>query len=83
MKTEVIQHTPETPLILGETERIIERNKKILELLANDKRPQEIAKELYVGVWTVRGSIQRMIENNGYHSVAALVAAALRKNLIY
>ena len=80
MKTEAIK---DQNIILGESDHVIERNRKILEMLANDKRPQEIAKELYVGIWTVRGSIQRMIENNGYHSVAGLIAAALRKKLIY
>lgn len=69
-------------ICFGKTSHTIERNKKIVKLLSEDKRPQQIAKELFITIWTVRDSIERMMERNGFNSVAGLVAAAIRKNLI-
>jgi DNA-binding CsgD family transcriptional regulator len=77
MKTE-----PRETLRLGETDYTSERNRKILKMLAEDKRPARIAKELMISVATIRWHIEWMRNNNGYHSIAALVAAAIRKNLI-
>lgn len=78
MKNEIMERV----IRLGQTEHSTEKNKKILILLAEDKRPEEIAKELYLTVYTVRYCIQRMLEINGFHGVAGLVAAAIRSNII-
>lgn len=77
MKTE----TPES-LRLGESDYTSERNLKILKMLAEDKRPARIAKELMISVATIRWHIEWLRNNNGYDSITALVAAAIRKNLI-
>lgn len=77
MKTE----TADT-LLLGESEYVSERNLKILKMLAEDKRPARIAEELRISLATIRWHIEWLRNNNGYHSIAALVAAAIRKNLI-
>jgi len=75
--------SPQKKIVLGKTTYTEERNREILLLLSQDKRPKEIAKELLCGIWTVRQSIHRMVKLNGYRSVTALVADAIRKNLIY
>lgn len=66
----------------GESSHIADRNKKILEMLSVDKRPKEIAKELFLSIATVRWSIKCMMNLNGFHTVSALVASAIRKNMI-
>lgn len=66
----------------GDTRTTIERNKQILKLLAEDKRPKEIAQELEINLFTIRWAIEWMRNTNGYHTIAALVAQAIRGNLI-
>lgn len=78
MKTEI----KEKEIKFGKSEYTAERNKKILKMLADDKRPKEIAKELPLNIWTVRHCINTMVNSNGYRTLAALVADAIRKNLI-
>lgn len=80
MKTE-----PETQpkrIRFGDTRTTIERNKQILKLLAEDKRPKEIAQELDINIFTIRWAIEWMRNTNGYHTIAALVATAIRGNII-
>lgn len=72
----------EKEIFLGKTSHTVERNRQILKMLAQDKRPKEIAKDMYIGLWCVRKSIQKMMESNGYNSVWGLVADAIRKNQI-
>lgn len=67
---------------LGDSEFFCDRNLKILQMLADDKRPVEIAKELLMSVATVRWSIEWMRNNNGVHTSAALVAIAFRAHAI-
>lgn len=71
------------PICFGKTDYTIERNKKIVKLLSEDKRPEQIAKDMSMGLWAVRKSIKRMREANGFHSIAGLVAAAIRGNCMY
>jgi DNA-binding CsgD family transcriptional regulator len=66
----------------GDTRTTIERNKQILKLLAEDKRPKEIAEDLEINLKTIRWAIEWMRHYNGYQSIAALVAAAIRGNMI-
>jgi DNA-binding CsgD family transcriptional regulator len=80
MKTEPTEQTKR--IRFGDTRTTIERNKQILKLLAEDKRPKEIAEDLEINLKTIRWAIEWMRHYNGYHSIAALVAAAIRGNMI-
>lgn len=85
MKTETSTQngiTQSKKINLGESEYFCDRNLKILQMLADDKRPAEIAKELLMSVATVRWSIEWMRNNNGVHTMAALVAMAFRAHAI-
>lgn len=82
MKNE-IQDPKIKTICFGKTSHTIERNKEIVKMLSEDKRPEQIAKDMCMGLWAVRKSIQRMMELNGYRSVWGLVAAAIRGNFIY
>lgn len=83
MKTGTIPAQPRPKsILLGKTNHSEEMNKKILSLLSQDKRPKEIAKELFVSIWTVRRSIHRMVKLNGYKSITALIADAIREKVI-
>lgn len=85
MKTEMIsiadisQHKK---LNLGDSEFFCDRNLKIIQMLADDKRPVEIAKDLLMSVATVRWCIEWMRNNNNVHTCAALVALAFRAHAI-
>lgn len=69
-------------LYFGKKPYIVERNLHILTLLSQDRKPAEIADELFVSVYTIRWCIDRMIKRNGYHSVTGLIAAAIRSHII-
>lgn len=80
MKTETVLQPKR--IRFGDTRITIERNKQILKLLAEDKRPKEIAEQLGINLFTIRWAIEWMRNQNGYHTIAALVATAIRGNLI-
>lgn len=82
MKNETEQKQQSKRIRFGDTRTTIERNKQILKLLAEDKRPKEIAQQLNVNLFTIRWAIEWMRNQNGYHTIAALVANAIRGNLI-
>lgn len=69
-------------IILGKKPYTQERNRKILEMLSQDKTPSQIANEFPLNIWTVRHCINSMVTNNGYQTLAALIADAVRLNLI-
>lgn len=80
MKTE---HTEQAKRIrFGDTKPTRERNKQILKMLAEDKRPKEIAEELQINIYTIRWAIEWMRHYNGYRTIAALIATAVRGNMI-
>lgn len=66
----------------GNTRSTIERNRRVLTMLADDKKPKEIAQELDMKLDTLRWAIEWMRNNNGYKTTTALVATAIRGNLI-
>lgn len=84
MKTAIAEHPQKTgsDLYLGASAYTITRNIKILVLLSQDKRPQEIARDLYMAVKTVRAAIDLMKTRNGYQSASGLVSAAIRSKII-
>lgn len=76
MKTEAKE------LKLGKRAYTAERNRKILQMLSHDKTPTQVADEFPLNIWTVRHCINSMVVNNGYQTLAALIADAIRLNLI-
>jgi len=61
---------------------LTERESEILRLIAAGKTLPEIAKELYLGVTTVKTHVQHLYEKLGVSDRAAAVAEAMRRGLI-
>lgn len=59
-----------------------EREKEVLQLLANGNNYQEIADTLYISVDTVRHHIRNIYKKLHVHSQSEAVAKAIRKGLI-
>src|SRR5215208_7018395 len=58
------------------------REQEILHLIAAGKSLPEIAKQLYLGVTTVKTHVQHLYEKLGVSDRAAAVASAMRRGLI-
>src|ERR671939_1479351 len=58
------------------------REQEILHLIAAGKSLPEIAKELYLGLTTVKTHVQHLYEKLGVSDRAAAVASAMRRGLI-
>jgi two-component system nitrate/nitrite response regulator NarL len=67
---------------VGEGPALTEREQEILRLIASGKSLPEIAKELYLGVTTVKTHAQHVYEKLGVSDRAAAVAEAMRRGLI-
>lgn len=80
MKTEVISQGKR--IRFGMSRATILRNKQILKLISEDKRPKDISTELGINIFTLRWAIEWMRKNNGYKTLTALVADAVRGNMI-
>ena len=61
---------------------LTERESEILKLIAEGKSLPEIARELYLGVTTVKTHVQHLYEKLGVSDRAAAVAEAMRRRLI-
>ena len=61
---------------------LTDREREILRLIAAGKSLPEIAKELFLGVTTVKTHVQHLYEKLGVSDRAAAVAEAMRKRLI-
>jgi two-component system, NarL family, nitrate/nitrite response regulator NarL len=61
---------------------LTEREAEILRLIAAGKSLPQIAKELYLGVTTVKTHVQHLYEKLGVSDRAAAVAEAMRRRLI-
>src|SRR5215218_909686 len=61
---------------------LTQREQEILRLIAAGKSLPEIAKELYLGLTTVKTHVQHMYEKLGVSDRAAAVASAMRRGLI-
>jgi two-component system nitrate/nitrite response regulator NarL len=61
---------------------LTEREQEILRLIAAGKSLPEVAKELYLGVTTVKTHVQHLYEKLGVSDRAAAVATAMRRGLI-
>lgn len=61
---------------------LTQREQEILKLIASGKSLPEIAKELYLGVTTVKTHVQHLYEKLGVSDRAAAVASAMRRGLI-
>jgi two-component system nitrate/nitrite response regulator NarL len=61
---------------------LTKRESEILRLIADGKSIPEIAKELYLGVTTVKTHVQHVYEKLGVSDRAAAVAEAMRRRLI-
>jgi two-component system nitrate/nitrite response regulator NarL len=59
-----------------------EREREILVRIADGKSLPEIAKELFLGVTTVKTHVQRLYEKLGVSDRAAAVAEAMRRKMI-
>jgi two-component system, NarL family, nitrate/nitrite response regulator NarL len=65
-----------------DTPALTPREQEILHLIAAGKSLPEIAKELYLGVTTVKTHVQHLYEKLGVSDRAAAVASAMRRGLI-
>jgi two-component system nitrate/nitrite response regulator NarL len=61
---------------------LTQREQEILKLIAAGKSLPEIAKELYLGLTTVKTHVQHLYEKLGVSDRAAAVASAMRRGLI-
>jgi two-component system, NarL family, nitrate/nitrite response regulator NarL len=61
---------------------LTERESEILKLIAEGKSLPEIARELFLGVTTVKTHVQHLYEKLGVSDRAAAVAEAMRRRLI-
>jgi len=61
---------------------LTDREREILGMIASGKSLPEIAKELYLGVTTVKTHVQHLYEKLGVSDRAAAVAEAMRRGLI-
>jgi two-component system nitrate/nitrite response regulator NarL len=61
---------------------LTDREREILRLIAAGKSLPQIAKELYLGVTTVKTHVQHLYEKLGVSDRAAAVAEAMRRRLI-
>jgi two-component system, NarL family, nitrate/nitrite response regulator NarL len=61
---------------------LTQREHEILRLIAAGKSLPEIAKELYLGLTTVKTHVQHLYEKLGVSDRAAAVASAMRRGLI-
>ena len=61
---------------------LTQREHEILRLIADGKSLPEIAKELYLGLTTVKTHVQHLYEKLGVSDRAAAVASAMRRGLI-
>jgi two-component system nitrate/nitrite response regulator NarL len=61
---------------------LTEREQEILHLISDGKSLPDIAKELYLGLTTVKTHVQHLYEKLGVSDRAAAVAKAMRRGLI-
>ncbi|HWJ45454.1 MAG TPA: response regulator transcription factor [Gaiellaceae bacterium] len=61
---------------------LTQREQEILKLIAAGKSLPEIAKDLYLGLTTVKTHVQHLYEKLGVSDRAAAVASAMRRGLI-
>jgi two-component system nitrate/nitrite response regulator NarL len=66
----------------SDTPALTPREQEILHLIASGKSLPEIAKELYLGLTTVKTHVQHLYEKLGVSDRAAAVATAMRRGLI-
>jgi DNA-binding NarL/FixJ family response regulator len=66
----------------GETANLTERERQVLQLLAEGLTQTAIAAELYISPKTVGTHIQRILTKLGVHSRAEAVASAFRMRLV-
>jgi two-component system nitrate/nitrite response regulator NarL len=66
----------------SDTPVLTDRERQILSMIATGKSLPEIAKELYLGVTTVKTHVQHLYEKLGVSDRAAAVAEAMRRRLI-
>ena len=66
----------------SDTPALTQREQEILHLIAAGKSLPEIAKELYLGLTTVKTHVQHLYEKLGVSDRAAAVANAMRRGLI-
>jgi two-component system, NarL family, nitrate/nitrite response regulator NarL len=65
-----------------DTPALTPREQEILHLIAGGKSLPEIAKELFLGLTTVKTHVQHLYEKLGVSDRAAAVASAMRRGLI-
>jgi two-component system, NarL family, nitrate/nitrite response regulator NarL len=65
-----------------DTPALTKREQEILHLIAAGKSLPEIAKELFLGLTTVKTHVQHLYEKLGVSDRAAAVASAMRRGLI-
>ena len=65
-----------------DTPALTPREQEILHLIASGKSLPEIAKELFLGLTTVKTHVQHLYEKLGVSDRAAAVASAMRRGLI-
>ncbi len=64
-------------------ERLTERDKEVLQLLAEGQSNKEVANLLGIGVSTVETHRMNLMQKLNLHSTAEIVLYAVRKRIVY
>ena len=72
---EIVSHEPEKSHSLTQKER------EVVQLLAEGKRTKEIASRLYISPKTVESHRRRIMKKLGFHSIAELTKYAIQEGL--
>ena len=78
---EYLKHTPGTPHA-DQFDKLTDREREVLQLLAEGRSAHEIADQLQVSVKTVGVHRTNIMDKLGIHNVPDLVKYALRKGII-
>jgi DNA-binding NarL/FixJ family response regulator len=78
---EYLKHTPGTPQA-DQYGKLTDREREVLQLLAEGRSAREIADQLQVSVKTVGVHRTNIMDKLGIHNVPDLVKYALRKGII-
>ena len=73
---------PTAPAPPADLDRLTDREREVLELVARGRSNAEIARELYVGQATVKTHVGRVLMKLGLHDRAQAVVAAYKSGLV-
>jgi two-component system nitrate/nitrite response regulator NarL len=75
-------HRPSAPACTGASAHLSERERQILQLIADGKSVPDMATELFLAQTTIKTHIRRLYEKLGVSDRGAAVAQAMRNQLL-